>query len=129
MVIVHAVLIDFNRFFFVKRIEKVKTRVKSEFETTIKVSDSKNVEVVFVMKEVESAVKNIGVKQREFQQMLAKQKRVRNLIFFFRREDDLINQEIRTIRALDELDFFSIDDDEAELFEGSAEMFLIRFRS
>ena len=39
-----------------------------------------------------------------------------------RREDDLINQETRTIRALDELDLFSIDDDEAEPFEGSAEM-------
>ena len=43
--------------------------------------------------------------------------------FFYCRENDLINQKIRTIRALDELIFFSIDDDEAELLENFAKMF------
>ena len=43
--------------------------------------------------------------------------------YFDRRGNDLINQKIRTVRALDELDFFSIDDDEAEPTENSAEMF------
>ena len=43
--------------------------------------------------------------------------------FLNRRENDLINQKIRTIRALHELNFFSIDDNETEFFEGFAEMF------
>ena len=34
----------------------------------------------------------------------------------------MLNQEIRTIRVLDELDFFSIDDNETEPFGGSAKM-------
>ena len=33
-----------------KRIEKTKNRVKSELEITIKISDSKNAEIVSVMK-------------------------------------------------------------------------------
>ena len=106
-----------------KRIEKAKNRVKSKLEVTIKVSDFKNVEIVLAMNEVESVVKNINVKQRELQQVLVKQKRLSEIWFSFdRREDDLINQEIRTIRALDELNFFSIDNDETELFECFAEI-------
>ena len=35
----------------------------------------------------------------------------------------MINQKIRTIRVLDELIFFSIDNNETEPFEGSAELF------
>ena len=98
--------------------------MKSELEATIKISDSKNVEIVSVMKEVESVVETIGVRQQEFHQMLAKQKRLFEIWGFFdRREDDLINQKIRTIRVLDELDFFSIDDDQAEFFENFTEMF------
>ena len=57
-----CVLIDFNRVFSVKRIEKVKNRVKCELEATIKASDLKNVEIVSVMKEMKSAVRNIGIK-------------------------------------------------------------------
>ena len=49
----------------IKRIKKPKIHIKSELEVTIKVSDSKNVEIVSVMKEVESVVKNIGIKQQE----------------------------------------------------------------
>ena len=45
------------------------------------------------------------------------------MVFFYRRENDLINPKIRTIRALDELNFFSIDDDKTKLFEGFAELF------
>ena len=63
------------------------------------------------------------MKNREFQQAVAKQKRLREIWFFFyHRENDLLNQEIRTIRALDELNLFSIDDNETEPFEGSAEI-------
>ena len=42
---------------------------------------------------------------------------------FDRRENDFINQEIRTVRVLYELIFFPIYNDEAEPTEGSAEMF------
>ena len=65
-----------------KRIEKVKIRVKSELEVTIKTFDSKNVENVSVMKEVESVVKNINIKQQELQQILTKQKRLFEIWFF-----------------------------------------------
>ena len=49
---------------------------------------------------------------------------MRNIwVSFDRREKNLLNQKIRTIRALNVLDFFSIDNDvETEPFEGSAEM-------
>ena len=43
--------------------------------------------------------------------------------FFYYRENDLINQKIGTIRVLDELDFFSIDDDETELVGKFANIF------
>ena len=77
------------------------------------------------MKKVDSVIRNIDIKQQKFRQVLAKQKRLFEIWFFFyRRENDLINQKIRTIRVLDELIFFSIDDDEAEFFENSAELFL-----
>ena len=45
-----------------KRIEKIKNRVKSELEVTIKISDSKKVEIVSVMKKMESVIKNIDIK-------------------------------------------------------------------
>ena len=77
-----CVLVDFNRVFSMKRIEKVKNRLKSELEVTIKVSDSKNVEIVSVMKEMESAVRNINIKQQKFQQVLFKQKRLFEIWFF-----------------------------------------------
>ena len=39
-----------------KRLKKPKIRVKSELEITIRVSDSKNVNIVSVMKKLESVV-------------------------------------------------------------------------
>ena len=50
-----------------KRIEKVKIRVKSELEVTIRISDYKKVEIVSAIKEMEFIVKNIGVKLQKFQ--------------------------------------------------------------
>ena len=44
------------------------------------------------------------------------------MVSFDHRENDLLNQEIRIIRALDEFDFFSIDDDETEFFENFAKI-------
>ena len=114
----------------VLRIEKTKNRMKSDLEATIKAIDSKYIKVFSAIesadskrKKMEFAVQHIGVKNREFQQAVAKQKRLREIWSSFdHRENDLLNQEIRTIRVLDELDFFSIDDNEAEPFEGSAEI-------
>ena len=113
-----------------KRIEKIKNRVKSDLEVTNKAIDSKHVKKNSAIesadskrKKMELAVQHIGLKHREFQQAVAKQKRLREIWFFFyHRENDLLNQEIRTIRILDELDPFSIDDVETELFENSAEL-------
>ena len=114
----------------VLRIEKTKNRVKSDLEVTIKATDSKHMEILSAIestdskrKKMELAVQYIGVKNRELQQAVAKQKRLREIWFSFdHRENDLLNQEIRTIRVLDELNFFFIDDNEAELFESSAEI-------
>ena len=108
--------------------ERIKIRVKSELDITIKISDSKNVEVVSVMKEVESVVKIIGVKQQELQQMLAKQKLLFDF-FFDRREDDLINQKIRTIRVLDDLNFFILMMTKQSLSRALQRCFLVRFRN
>ena len=43
-----------------------------------------------------------------------------NLVFFYHRENDLLNQKIRTIRVLDE--FFFFYDVEAELFDNFAKI-------
>ena len=83
----------FNSFLFlivlIKRIEKTKNRVKSDLEVTIKATDSKYMEVFsaiesadFKRKKMEFAVQHIGLKNREFQQALAKQKRLREICFF-----------------------------------------------
>ena len=114
----------------VLRIEKTKNRVKSDLEVTIKATDSKYMEIFSAIesadskrKKMELAAQHIGVKNGEFQQAVAKQKRLREIWFSFdHRENDLLNQKIRTIRALDEFDPFSINDNEAELVESSAEI-------
>ena len=121
----------------VKRIEKTKNRVKSDLEATIKATDSKHTEffsaiesadskrkkMEFIAKKVGSATQRIKLKNRELRQALAKQKRLREIWSSFdHRENDLLNQKIGTIRALDELNFFSIDDNETELFDSSAEI-------
>ena len=116
----------------VKRIEKTKNRVKSDLEATIKAIDSKHVEVFSAIesadskrKKMEFAAQHIGVKNRELQQTVAKQKRLREIWSSFdHRENDLLNQETRIIRALDELDFIIINDDETKPFENSAEIFI-----
>ena len=100
----------------IKRIEKTKNRVKSDLEVTIKAIDSKHMEIFSAIdsadskrKKMEFAVQRIGLKNQEFQQVFAKQKRLREIWFSFDyRENDLLNQEIRIIRALDELIFFPL---------------------
>ena len=121
----------------VKRIEKTKNRVKSDLEVTIKAIDSKHMGIFSAIesadskrKKMEFAAQHIKVKNREFQQAVAKQKRLREIWSSFdHRENDLLNQEIRTIRVLDELIFFSIDDNEAELFENSAKISIMIIRN
>ena len=111
----------------VLRIEKTKNRVKSDLEATIKAIDSKHEEIVTAIDLADSKRKemefDIGLKHQNLKRVFAKQKRLRNIwVSLDRRENDLLSQEIRTIRVLDELIFFSIDDNGAELFENSAEI-------
>ena len=111
----------------VKRIEETKNRVKSDLEATIKATDSKHAEVVTAIDLADSKKKemefDIGLKLQDLKRVLAKQKRLRNIwAFFDRREGDLLNQKIRTIRALNILDPPSIDDNETEPFESSAKI-------
>ena len=74
----------------IKRIEKTKNRVKYDLEATIRAIDSKHMEVFpaiesvdFKRKKLELAAQYIGLKTREFQQAVAKQKRLREIWFFF----------------------------------------------
>ena len=114
----------------IKRIEKAKNLVKSNLEAAIKTIDSKHVEILFAIesadskrKKMESVAQNIGLKHQKLRQAFAKQKRLRNIwAFFDRRENDLLNQKHRIIRALDEINPFSINDDGAKLLENSAEL-------
>ena len=122
----------FELFFYpwfmpVLRIEKTKNRVKSDLEATIKATDSKHEEVVTAIDLADSKKKemefDIGLKHQNLKRALAKQKRLRDIwASLDRKENDLLSQEIRTIRVLDELNPFSIDDNGAELFENSAEI-------
>ena len=104
--------------------------MKSDLETAIKITDSKHVEILSAIesadskrKEMESAAQHIGLKYQKFRQIFAKQKRLRNIwVSLDRREDDLLNQKLRIIRALDEIDPFSIDDDGVEFFESPTEL-------
>ena len=112
----------------VKRIEEIKNRMKSDLEVTIKTIDSKHAEIVTAIDLADSKKKkmefDIGLKHQNLKRVFAKQKRLRNIwVFFDRREKNLLNQKIRTIRALNALDLFSIDDDvETEPFENSAKI-------
>ena len=67
---------------------------------------------------------DIGLKHQDLKRVLAKQKRLRNIwAFFDRREKNLLNQKIRTIRVLNALDLPSIDDGvETKPFENSVEI-------
>ena len=112
----------------VKRIEETKNRVKSDLEATIKATDSKHAEVVTAIDLADSKRKemefDIGLKHQNLKRAFAKQKRLRDIwVSFDRREGDLLSQKIRTIRVLNALNLFSIDNDvEAEPFESSARM-------
>ena len=62
-----------------------------------------------VVKKIGSVVQRVKLKNRVFQQAFAKQKRLREIWSSFdHRENDLLNQEIRTIRVLNELYFFPL---------------------
>ena len=113
----------------IKRIEKTKNRVKNDLETAIKVTDSKHVEFFLPLnRPIPNGKKwnllfNIGLKHREFRQAFAKQKRLRDFWGFFdRRENDLLKQKIRIFRVLDKIKLFSIDNDGAKFFDGSAKI-------
>ena len=82
-----------------KRIETAKNRVKAEFEASVKNVDVKQEDWVSFAKVFDS-------KHKEFQQAFAKRKRFSDIWGFFdRRENDLLSQEIRIFRILDEIDF------------------------
>ena len=78
-----------------KRIEAAKNRVKTELEVSVQVVDVKQQKFAEIF----------DTKHKELQQALAKRKRFSNIwAFFDRRENDLLNQEIRIFQALDEID-------------------------
>ena len=104
----------FFHFLIIKRIETAKNRVKTEFETSVKNVDVKQENWAFFVKVFDS-------KYKEFQQAFAKRKRFSDIwASFDRRENDLLNQEIRILRALDEIDPL-VGLNESELI-GSEEM-------
>ena len=109
----------FNSFLFltvlIKRIEKTKNRVKSDLEATIKATDSKDMEIF-------SAIESADSKRKKMESIAKKFGSAAQRVGLKNRENDLLSQEIRTIRALDELDHFSINNNEAELFDGCAEI-------
>ena len=84
-----------------KRIEAAKNRVKAEFEVSVKDVDVKQEDWVSLAKILDS-------KYKELQQAFAKRKRFSDIwVSFDRRENDLLSQEIRIFRALDEIDLFA----------------------
>ena len=94
-------IFHFFHFLTVRRIETAKNRVKAEFEASVKNVDVKQ-------EDWASFVKVFDSKYKEFQQAFAKRKRFSDIwVFFYRRENDLLNQEIRTLRVLDEIDPFA----------------------
>ena len=93
-------IVFFNCFFFdivvMKRIEIVKNRVKTDLENSVQIVNVKQQKFAEIF----------GTKHKEFQKALAKRKRFSDIwVFFDRRENDFLNQEIRTLRTLDEIDF------------------------
>ena len=80
-----------------KRIEVVKNRVKTELKKFVQIVDVKQQKFAEIFDK----------KHKEIQQALAKRKRLSDIwVSFDRLENDLLNQEIRTFRTLDEIDFF-----------------------
>ena len=80
-----------------KRIETVKNRVKTELKVSVQVVDVKQQKFAEIL----------DTKYKEFQQALVKRKRFSDIwVSFDRRENYLLNQEIRTLLTLDEIDPF-----------------------
>ena len=98
-------IVFFNSFLFltvlIKRIEKTKNRVKSDLEVTIKAIDSKHMEIF-------SAIESADSKRKELESVAKEVGSAVQRVGLKNRENDLLSQEIRTIRALDELDFFPL---------------------
>ena len=91
-------LFYFFYFLTMKRIETANNRVKTEFEISVKDVDVKQKDWVFFVKIFDS-------KYKKFQQAFAKRKRFSDIwVSFDRRDNDLLSQEIRTFRILDEID-------------------------
>ena len=90
--------------------------MKFNLEAAIKTIDSKHVKMLFAIesvdskrKKMESVAQHIGLKHKKFRQAFAKQKRLRDiLVFFNRRENDLLNRKFRIIRVLDKIIFFPL---------------------
>ena len=81
-----------------KRIEITKSRVKTELETSVQIVDVKQQEFANFF----------NTKHKKLQQALAKRKRLSNIwVSFDKRENDLLSQEIRIFRTLDEIDLFA----------------------
>ena len=79
----------------IKRIEITKNRVKPELKASVQIVDVKQQEFAIFF----------DTKHKKLQQALAKRKRLSNIwAFFDRRENDLLNQEIRNFQILDEID-------------------------
>ena len=79
-----------------KRIEKARNRVKTELKFS-----AQNVDV-----KQQKFNKFFDTKHKELQQIFVKKKRLSDIwASFDRRENDFLSQEIRTLRALDEIDF------------------------
>ena len=78
-----------------KRIETAKNRVKTELKVSVQVVDVKQQKFAIFF----------DTKHKKFQQTFAKRKRFSNIwVFFDRRENDLLSQEIRIFQTLDEID-------------------------
>ena len=106
-----TVFLGFFDIVVMKRIEVVKNRVKPELKVSVQIVDVKQQEFAEIF----------NTKHKELQQTLAKRKRFSDIwVLFDRRENDLLNQEIRVFRTLDEIDLFA-ELNESELV-GSEEM-------
>ena len=91
----------FGNFFDIvvmKRIEIVKNRVKTELKISVQIVDVKQQKFAIFF----------DTKYKELQQIFVKRKRFSDIwAFFDRRENDFLNQEIRILRILDEIDLFA----------------------
>ena len=79
-----------------KLIEIVKNRVKTELKVSVQVVDVKQQKFAEIF----------NTKHKKFQQAFVKRKRFSDVwVSFDRRENDFLNQKIRILRILDEIDF------------------------